>query len=93
VFFDVTLPLILPGIITAAVLAFVASFDDVIIVNFIAGVDQTTMPKELWKGIRDETSPLVLSVSTVMVAVSTIVLAIVEISRRKSARRARPAGA
>lgn len=90
VFFDVTLPLILPGIVAAAVLAFVASFDDVIIVNFIAGVEQTTMPKELWKGIRDETSPLVLSVSTVMVVVSTIVLAVVEISRRKTARSEKP---
>jgi putative spermidine/putrescine transport system permease protein len=86
VFFDITLPLILPGVVAAAVLAFVASFDDVIIVNFVAGVDQTTMPKELWKGIRDETSPLVLSVSTVMIAVSTVVLAVVEIARRKTGR-------
>lgn len=89
-FFDITLPLILPGILAAIVLAFVSSFDDVIVVSFIAGADQTTMPKELWKGIRDETSPLVLSVSTVMVAVSTIVLAIVEISRRKTALAKRP---
>ncbi len=83
-FFTITMPLIIPGIVTAAVFAFITSFDEVIVVNFIAGVDQTTMTKELWRGLHEELSPIVLAVSTVMVLMSFLVLSTIEIVRRKS---------
>lgn len=83
-FFSITLPLIFPGLVTAAVFAFITSFDEVIVVTFIAGADQSTISRELWQGIREELSPIVLSVSTLMVTVSIFVLAVIELARRKS---------
>jgi putative spermidine/putrescine transport system permease protein len=86
VFYSITVPLILPGFVTAAVFAFITSFDEVVIVTFIAGADQSTMTRELWKGIREELSPTVLAVSTIMVTISFFVLAVIELARRKSSK-------
>ncbi|MSO93722.1 MAG: ABC transporter permease, partial [Rhodospirillales bacterium] len=70
VFFTVIMPIIMPGLVTSAVFAFVTSFDEVVIVNFIASVEQHTLTREIWKGIREELSPTVLAVATIMVLIS-----------------------
>ena len=53
------MPLILPGIISGALFAFITSFDEVVIVMFMAS-DQLTIPKQMWAGIRQEISPVIL---------------------------------
>jgi putative spermidine/putrescine transport system permease protein len=83
VFFTVIVPAILPGLVTAAVFAFVTSFDEVVIVNFIAGPEQYTMTKEMWKGTREELRPTVLAVAAIMVLVSIFVLTAIEMLRRR----------
>ena len=86
IFYTVIMPLIMPGLISSAVFAFVTSFDEVVIVNFIASVEQHTLTREIWKGIREELSPTVLAVSTIMVLISIVVLTAIELLRRRTER-------
>jgi putative spermidine/putrescine transport system permease protein len=85
-FFKVIMPLILPGIISGALFAFVTSFDEVVAVLFIAGPDQQTIPRQMWNGIREAISPAILSVATILVIISICLLATVELLRRRSDR-------
>ena len=85
-FFKVILPLILPGVVSGALFAFVTSFDEVVAVLFIAGPDQQTIPRQMWNGIREQISPAILSVATILVLISIALLATVELLRRRSER-------
>ena len=85
-FFKVIMPLILPGVISGALFAFVTSFDEVVAVLFIAGPDQQTIPRQMWNGIREAISPAILAVATILVAISIALLATVELLRRRSER-------
>lgn len=85
-FFKITMPLILPGVISGALFAFVTSFDEVVVVLFIAAHDQQTIPRQMWNGIREQISPAILSVATILVIVSIALLATVEMLRRRSER-------
>ena len=85
-FFRITMPLILPGVISGALFAFVTSFDEVVVVLFVAAHDQQTIPRQMWNGIREAISPAILSVATILVVVSIALLATVELLRRRSER-------
>ena len=85
-FFRVILPLILPGVISGALFAFVTSFDEVVAVLFIAGPDQQTIPRQMWNGIREQISPAILAVATILVVISIALLATIELLRRRSDR-------
>jgi putative spermidine/putrescine transport system permease protein len=63
----VTLPLITPGVATGAVFAFATSFDEVIVVLFIGGTEQRTVPRQMWNGIRDQIDPSILAVATLLI--------------------------
>ena len=75
-FMLVTLPAIRPGIAAAAAFAFLTSFDDVVVALFMSGIDATTLPVQMWNGIRFEISPAVAAVSTILLALSCVVVAI-----------------
>ena len=83
-FFKVIMPLILPGVISGALFAFITSFDEVVIVMFMASLDQLTIPKQMWAGIRQEISPVILCVATCLVVLSIFLLTTVELLRRRS---------
>jgi putative spermidine/putrescine transport system permease protein len=85
-FFKIVMPLILPGVISGGLFAFVTSFDEVVAVLFIAGPEQQTIPRQMWNGIREQISPAILSVATILVVVSIALLATVELLRRRSDR-------
>jgi len=85
-FFRITMPLILPGVISGALFAFITSFDEIVVVLFLAGVEQRTIPREMWSGIREQISPTILAVATVLVLVSIALLTTVELLRRRSER-------
>lgn len=85
-FFKVIMPLILPGVISGALFAFVTSFDEVVAVLFLAGPDQQTIPRQMWNGIREQISPAILAVATILVVISIGLLATVELLRRRSDR-------
>ena len=83
-FFKVIMPLILPGVISGALFAFITSFDEIVIVMFMASLDQVTIPRQMWSGIRQEISPVILCMATCLVALSIFLLTTVELLRRRS---------
>ena len=85
-FFKITLPLILPGVISGALFAFVTSFDEVVVILFLAGPGQTTIPIQMWTGLREQLSPTILAVATCLIIISVFILIIVELLRRRSER-------
>jgi putative spermidine/putrescine transport system permease protein len=86
VFFKVVMPLILPGVISGALFAFVTSFDEVIVILFIGGPEQRTLPRQMFAGIREQISPTITAAATVLIIFSTILLVTVELLRRRSER-------
>ena len=86
VFREITMPLILPGVISGALFAFVTSFDEVVVVLFVAAYDQQTIPRQMWNGIREQISPTILSVATILVLFSIFLLTTIELIRRRSER-------
>jgi putative spermidine/putrescine transport system permease protein len=84
-FFKVTMPLILPGIISGALFAFMTSFDEVVIVLFIAGPAQRTLPLQMWTNLRYTIDPTILAVATLILLVAIILLTGLELARRRSA--------
>ena len=85
-FFKVQLPLITPGVVSGALFAFVTSFDEVVVVLFIGSHEQQTIPRQMWNGIREQISPSILAVATILVIVSVCLLTVVELLRRRSER-------
>ena len=85
-FRKITLPLIMPGVISGALFAFVTSFDEVIVVLFLAGLDNTTIPIQMWVGLREQLSPTILAVATCLIIMSTLILVSAELLRRRSDR-------
>ena len=86
VFFKVVMPLILPGIISGALFAFVTSFDEVIVILFIGGPEQRTLPRQMFSGIREQISPTITAAASVLIVISTIMLVTVELLRRRGER-------
>tara|TARA_B100001996_G_scaffold86599_1_gene64063 strand:- start:2762 stop:4003 length:1242 start_codon:yes stop_codon:yes gene_type:complete len=85
-FFKVQMPLILPGVVSGALFAFITSFDEVVVVLQLADVRQRTIPRQMFSGIREQISPTILAVATLLVIISIILLTVVELLRRRSER-------
>ncbi|MEL6284463.1 MAG: ABC transporter permease subunit, partial [Pseudomonadota bacterium] len=85
-FFKVQMPLILPGVISGALFAFVTSFDEVVVVLQMGAVEQRTIPRQMFSGIREQISPTILAVATILVIISIALLTTVEMLRRRSER-------
>ena len=85
-FMKITLPLILPGVISGGLFAFVTSFDEVVVVLFLAGLENTTIPIQMWTGLREQLSPTILAVATCLIILSTLILVTAELLRRRSER-------
>lgn len=85
-FFKVQMPLILPGVISGALFAFITSFDEVVAVLQLADVRQRTIPRQMFSGIREQISPTILAVATILVIISIALLTVVELLRRRSER-------
>lgn len=85
-FFKVQMPLILPGVISGGLFAFITSFDEVVVVLFVGSAGQKTLPWQMFTGLREQISPTILAVATILVIVSIALLTVVEILRRRSER-------
>lgn len=83
-FMRIQLPLISPGVLTGALFAFIASFDEVVVVLFLGGVDQRTIPRQMWSGIREEISPTILAIATLLIVFAILLLLAVELLQRRS---------
>ncbi len=83
-FFKVQMPLILPGVISGGLFAFITSFDEVVVVLFVGSAGQKTLPWQMFTGLREQISPTILAVATILVTLSILLLATIEILRRRS---------
>ncbi len=86
IFRRVQMPLIMPGVISGALFAFTTSFDEVVVVLFVGKLDEQTIPRQMWNGIREQISPAILAVATILVVMSILLLTTVELLRRRSER-------
>lgn len=85
-FFRITVPLITPGVISGALFAFITSFDEVVVILFVGSVNQRTIPWAMFSGIREEISPTILAVATLLICFSIALLIMVELLRRRNER-------
>ena len=88
-FLGITLPLIMPGVISGGIFAFVTSFDEIVVALFIASPAQFTLPRQLFSGLRDNLDPSIVAIATLLIAVSICLMAVVEFLRWRSERLAR----
>lgn len=85
-FFKVQMPLILPGVISGGLFAFITSFDEVVVVLFVGSAVQKTLPWQMFTGLREQISPTILAVATILVVISILLLTTLELLRRRSER-------
>ncbi len=85
-FFKVQMPLILPGVISGALFAFITSFDEVVVVLFVGSASQKTLTWQMFIGLREQISPTILAVATILVTISVLLLTTLELLRRRSER-------
>lgn len=83
----VTLPAILPAVVSGAAFAFLVSFDEVVLAIFLGGPSTTTLPKRMWESVRFEIDPTLTAISTLLVLIPIVLLAGVELTRRALAAR------
>ena len=77
-FFRITLPVIAPGVVSGALFAFATSFDEVVVVLFLAGPEQLTLPRQMFNGIRENISPTIAAVATLLIIFTTSLLLALE---------------
>ncbi len=85
-FFKVQMPLILPGVVAGGLFAFITSFDEVVVVMFMGAAGQKTLPWQMFTGLREQISPTILAAATVLIAISVVLLATLELLRRRNER-------
>ena len=86
VFGRIILPLILPGVISGALFAFVTSFDEVVVALFVTGPAERTLPRQMFNGIRENISPVITAAATFVILVSVLLLTVLELLRRRNER-------
>ena len=81
-FLTITLPQIRFAVVTSALLAFLTSFDEVVIAMFVSGGDNPTLTRNMFNALRDQIDPTIASISTIMIVVTTLLMALAEIFGR-----------
>ena len=72
------------GNATAALLAFLASFDEVVVAIFLSGTNAVTLPKRMWDGVWLEITPVIAAASTIIIGLTVILFVAIEFLRRRS---------
>ena len=90
VFFDITLPIIAPALISAWLLAFTLSLDDLVIASFVSGPGSSTLPMVIFSKVRLGVSPEVNALATIIIAVVSVGVILATLIQL---RRPRPAQA
>lgn len=85
-FWQVTLPLIRPGVLVGALFAFITSFDEVVVALFLSGSGAVTLPRRMWDDVRMEINPTIAAVSTLTIILAALLLATVHFLRKRTER-------
>ena len=72
--------------ISGGLFAFITSFDEVVAVLFLTSPEDKTIPRQMSSGIREQISPTILAVATILVIISIALLTVLELLRRRSER-------
>ena len=83
----ITLPIILPGVLSGALFAFITSWDEVVVSIFLTSARFRTLPAEMWEQVRQVVDPTVAAVSTTLLAVTTTILLVAFVVRRQAPAR------
>ena len=86
-FRKITFPLIRPGVLSGALFAFLASFDEVIIAIFISGTAGHTLPVKMWESIKMETDPTITAIATMLIVITVSLLLVIELLRRRQSAK------
>ncbi len=86
----VMLPIIMPGVVSGAIFAFVTSFDDVVVALFIAGAEQKTLPRQMWSGLREQISPAITAVATLLIIVAALLMLTANALQARQERNSKP---
>jgi len=89
-FLTVTLPQIKISVISAALLAFITSLDEVVISLFIAGGDKATLTRRMFNALRDEIDPTIAAISTLLILMSAVLLLLTQLLQRSPSERPMP---
>lgn len=85
-FWQVTFPIVRPGILSGALFAFITSFDELIIALFISSSTALTLPRKMWDSIRFEVDPTIAAVSTTLIVLTSLLLLVSELLRARTER-------
>jgi putrescine transport system permease protein len=88
VFWAVTLPLLRPAVAAGWLLAFVLSFDDLVVASFVTGPQATTLPMVVFSAVRLGVSPKINALATVLLAITAVLLAAAALFARRTTARA-----
>jgi putative spermidine/putrescine transport system permease protein len=83
-FWEVTFPIIRPGVLAGALFAFITSFDELVVALFISGTTAVTLPRKMWESIQFEIDPTIAAVSTMLIVMSAALFLTAELLRRRS---------
>jgi len=83
--------MIRPGLVVAAIFAFITSFDEVVVALYISGSQSVTLPVQMWSGLRFEINPIVASASTLLLGLSVLSLIAISLLMRLGTGSRRPA--
>jgi putative spermidine/putrescine transport system permease protein len=86
-FRQVTLPLILPGVMVGALFAFITSFDELIVALFLSGSGAISLPRRMWDDLRFAIDPIIAAVSTLTIALSAMFLLGAHLLRQRQSAR------
>ena len=81
-FLTITLPQIRFAVVTAALLSFLTSFDEVVIAMFISGGDNPTLTRNMFNALRDQIDPTIAAISTIMIVVTSVLMILVQLFGR-----------
>lgn len=79
----ITLPQIRLPVMSGALLAFISSFDEVIVSFFISGGEYATLPRRMFNALRDQIEPTIAAISTILIVLSVATVAVLEVARKR----------
>ena len=84
-FFQVTLPLIRPGVMVGALFAFITSFDELVVSLFLSGSGAVTLPRRMWDDLRFAIDPTIAAVSTLTIVLTVALMGCAHLLRKRAA--------
>jgi putative spermidine/putrescine transport system permease protein len=83
-FFQITLPLIRPGVLVGALFAFITSFDELVVALFISGSGAVTLPRRMWDDLLFQIEPTIAAVSTLTIVLTAALMGCAHVLRKRA---------